>query len=83
MDIGIIISTEKNQSGMIYKVFAEIRQKQHYDIGSNNAIKIAYEEENKDAIYKVYDVQPENIIDIFNEKLDLGKLEPEVIKLIN
>ena len=88
MDIGILLDTAKTQDGYVYKTFMsnykpKITQNQPQKV-------IRYEEETKEALgeklndtaLRVFDVKPYEIVDVFNEKLDFGKIEFEV-KLFN
>ena len=81
IDVGILLTTEKTHNGWVYKtLFGDVLPKEAND----GKLKIAYEEEHKLEkeltfdTFKVCDVRASEIIDVFNEKLDFGRIELEL-----
>ena len=81
MDIGIILAAERTQEGLVYKTFMGNPKPKVQQVSK----VIEYEERKEnlgeilnDTTLRVFDVKPNEIIDVFNEKLDFGKVEFEV-----
>lgn len=85
-NIGIIFASEKTQNGTIFKTLMGNPKMPILKKEDSKKLQIGYEEESKqsyeilnDTSYKVYDLRPSDILDIFNEKIECGKMENEVI----
>lgn len=85
LDIGIIICHQSTEKGLMFKVFMTSTMQKNLQQNNGNQVNVAYEEESKesyevltDTTYKVFDLKPTEIIDVFNEKLEIGKIDPEV-----
>lgn len=79
--MGVLIGSEKGTNGIIYKA---LMGNQPVDQGKK--LEIGYEEQKEsfgeilnDTTYKIYEIKPSEILEIFNEKIDMvEKIDPEV-----